>query len=332
MYPSPERPAFGTFVKRQVEALSRYGCEQTVLFVDSRVSRLKYLRALPEMYRLILNERFDVIHAYYGLCGCIAACQARLPVVTTYCGSDLNPGFAGTRRAPMLSVFIRILGQIAAVRSNVNFVQSEEMLKRIRFRTARAASKILTMGIDLALFKPINQAVARERLGWAPERLIVLFVSSATEIPAVKRVGLAKEVMSRVRLEIPEAELLIVSGEPQESLPYYYSAADVLLLTSASEGAPNVVREAIACDLPVVSTRVGDVDRLLSGVENCHVCADDPECLVSGVVDILRKRSRTHARHLLDNESVEKTALVVYEVYRRLGKKGSSLLNEMALL
>ena len=153
-------------------------------------------------------------------------------------------------------------------------------------------------------------------MGWAPQRPVVLFVCADAALPAVKRPDLALAVLKEVKKTLPDAELKIVAGRPQEELPDYYNAADVLLLTSANEGSPNVVKEALACNLPVVSTIVGDVPQILSGITNCHFCSADPAELSSRVVEILRNGARTNSRDRMAAYSLERTSAAILEIYR----------------
>ena len=118
----------------------------------------------------------------------------------------------------------------------------------------------------------------------------------------------------------PQTELVIVAGRAQETLPDFYNAADVLLLTSASEGSPNVVRESMACNLPVVSTRVGDVPELLSGQKNCHVCDADPAQLAARVIEVLRSGERTVSRERVASYSLGCTSAAILEIYRGICK------------
>jgi glycosyltransferase involved in cell wall biosynthesis len=323
MYPTEERPSFGTFVKHQVEALRAAGCVQDVLVIEGWRSRANYLWAIGRVRRAIRTKRYDLVHAYYGLCGFVAACQARLPLVVTYCGSDLNPGYAGRDRAWLRSKTIVALGQAAALRARCCLVRSQEMRGRLLWRGARERARIVVSGVDLQLFHPEDSAAARRRLGWDAGRPTVLFACADPALPAVKRPELARRVMAEVRKSIPEAELRIAAGLPQTSLPEQYNAADLLLLTSANEGSPNVVREALACGLPVVSTPVGDVPDTLRGIRHCHVCDADPVRLASKVVEVLTKRPRTSALEALENRSPEAASRIILETYREALSTGA---------
>jgi glycosyltransferase involved in cell wall biosynthesis len=316
MYPSPDRPAFGIFVKRQVESLNRIGSTHEVLMIEGWRSRWNYAKAIWRVRQALRSGRFDVVHAYYGLCGFVAAWQRMTPLVVSFCGSDLNPGFAGRDRAPLRSLLVLALGQFAAWRARTSLVRSEEMRSRLALRSTRDGARILKSGVDLDLFKPGDRAEARARLGWPLEPRVVLFVCADPRLPAVKRPELARSVVERVKKELPDAELRIVAGLDPSALPDYYNAADILLLTSATEGSPNVVKEALACNLPVVSTAVGDVPRMLAGAPNCHVTAARIEEMAARIVEVLRSGTRTRTRERMEAYSLERTSAALLEVYR----------------
>src|SRR5439155_14668290 len=128
--------------------LTLSGCEQRLLLIEGWRSRLNYVRAIFRVRKDVYAGRYDLVHAYYGLCGFVATCQGRVPVVVTYCGSDLNPGFAGRERAWMRSMLIIALGQVAALRASACIVRSREMLGRLRWRQARERARIVTSGVD----------------------------------------------------------------------------------------------------------------------------------------------------------------------------------------
>ena len=90
MYPTPEQPAFGTFVKDQVEDLRRAGVEIDVLFIDGRKSSLNYLWGILRLWRALFKKRYHLIHAHYAMSGFIARLQFLIPLVVTYHGSEIQ--------------------------------------------------------------------------------------------------------------------------------------------------------------------------------------------------------------------------------------------------
>jgi glycosyltransferase involved in cell wall biosynthesis len=103
---------------------------------------------------------------------------------------------------------------------------------------------------------------------------------------AVKGFDLAEAAMAIVARSVP-AKISIVSGEPPEKMPYHYNAADLLLLTSHSEGSPNAVKEAMACNLPVVATPVGDIRERISGARWCHIVERSPRHVAEAILSVL---------------------------------------------
>jgi glycosyltransferase involved in cell wall biosynthesis len=140
---------------------------------------------------------------------------------------------------------------------------------------------VIPNGVDLDRFRPIPRSEARNRLGWDEHQPTAIFVGHP-EIP-VKNFGLAQEVHRRLAVSRPGLQLRVATAERPEDIPVWMSAADALLLTSHAEGSPNVVKEAMACELPVVSTPVGDVPERLAGVDGCRVCPPEAGALATAL-------------------------------------------------
>jgi glycosyltransferase involved in cell wall biosynthesis len=172
---------------------------------------------------------------------------------------------------------------------------------------------IIPNGIDLKLFCPGPRELAREHLGWDHESQVVLL--NAAGDPHRKGLDLAQESMKLVQSKLPRAKLCVISNIQPDVMPLYYRAADVLLSASLAEGSPNVVKEALACNLPVVSSPVGDVEERLAGVHPSLIVPRNVQAIANGLEKILRegKRSngREHARHL----GLDQVAQRVLSVY-----------------
>jgi teichuronic acid biosynthesis glycosyltransferase TuaC len=135
---------------------------------------------------------------------------------------------------------------------------------------------VIPNGVDLERFRPLDRSACRAALGWPEARLHVLFPT--TNGAAVKRPALARAVIDSLRRGGLDAQLHELSGVPHAQVPTWINASDLLLLTSAHEGSPNIVKETLACDVPVVSVDVGDVRERISEVDGCHLadaCASD---------------------------------------------------------
>ncbi|MBR1850504.1 MAG: glycosyltransferase [Bacteroidales bacterium] len=284
------------FVEEQAEALRKAGVEVRLFLVEGH-GVMGYLRNLTRLKDDLNTTLTHLIHCHYGLCGLLATLQHRVPVVTTYHGSDVND--------PKVLPFSRL----AARRSRFNIFVSTRLASRCG--ASRSRSAVLPCGVDTSLFRPISRAEARLQLGLDPSARYVLFAGAFAN--AVKNAPLAKAAVAL----LPGVKLLELSGYSRREVALLMNAADVLLMTSHSEGSPQVVKEALACAQPVVSVSVGDVPLLLDGVEGCHVVARDPQVIASALVRAMAT-GRTNgpgrvAALELDNAQVAQKLLSIYK-------------------
>ena len=290
------------FFKQQVDVLENRGVEQTTVSLstpnvegDGRRSVVDYLRLLPPTLRHSMGE-YDLLHANSGLTAPAAVLQPGLPTVVSLWGTDLMG-----RYGPITKRFTR--------RCDSVIVMSEEMARRYGHDC-----HVIPHGVDLERFTPQPREASLERLGWDPDVKHVLFPYPRER--GVKDFPRAKRIVTEARRRVDDdVELHTVTGVPHESMSQYMNAADVLLLTSKREGSPNSVKEAMACNLPIVSTPVGDVPERLRNVSPSVVSDDDPT-LVSGVVDVLSDGRRSNGRERAYEVSITMMADRLMDVYR----------------
>jgi glycosyltransferase involved in cell wall biosynthesis len=208
--------------------------------------------------------------------------------------------------------FVVYISRWLCQRVDAVIVKSEEMKK------AASASKdnifIVPNGVDFELFRPIPRAEARATLGWDPGRYYVLF-GNDPNIP-VKNFPLAQAAIERLRIRGTSAELVVASGLPQTKVVQYINASNALILPSIAEGSPNIVKEAMACNVPVVATDVGDVSHVIGRTKGCSVCSRDPDALAVALEHALQHTEpttgRTDIMHL-DRRVVAKQVRAIYE-------------------
>lgn len=189
-------------------------------------------------------------------------------------------------------------------------------MERLLTPRARLHNTILPQGVDRDRFHPRDRDQARDELGWPKDRTIVLFAGRA-ESPE-KRLWLAEEAMELATAQIPNLELRVAAGVPPSQMPLHYAAADCLLHTSVSEGSPNVVKEALACNLPVVATPSGDVLELLHGVDACAVCEPAPTSIANSLIEVLGLRRGSNGRERTMHLGIDVIAQRTIESYREL--------------
>ncbi len=315
MYPTPERPVFGTFVREQVESLRREGVDVEVMYFDGGRSFRNYLKAGVALRRRLAAERFDVVHAHYGLTALPARMQFTRPVVVTYHGSDLL-GQVGPDGSYTFSGRLKVL-----LGKALGFLVNDRIIVARRLRTRLWSAHVIPMGVDMELFVPGPRADARAQLGLDPAKRYVLFVANPAN--RGKRHDIASKAVAILAGNDPSIELLVVFKVPHDHVPAYMRAADVLVLTSDHEASPCVIKEALASNLPIVSVRVGDVEERLAGVRNCHLCAQDPVDVAAKLAAALADSRPTNGRDMVAAISLHNTALSTIDVYRRvLGGNG----------
>ena len=180
--------------------------------------------------------------------------------------------------------------------------------------TLRSASaRVISNGVDLDLFRPLDRDAARRALGLSSDKKFVLFpYPSSIEN---KRYDLVQAAVDMARREIPEVEILSVSHVPRSQMPLYMNAADVLVLASQSEGSPNAVKEAMAANLPVITVDVGDAVDLIGPTEGCYLVPREAEAIAARIAEVCRRGSRTRGREWIARFSMEKIAKQIVEVY-----------------
>ena len=319
IWPDSERPTYGTFVKDTVERIRKQGIACDVLYVRGYRGKVAYLAGALASFVLPVAYpgKYLLVHCHGGETALVARFFHGAPVLASYLGTDLLGAQVGGSARLRVKCWLRsfILRRHAALMSATT-TKSAEMENLLTPR-ARSRNMVIPDGVDYERFQPGDRNEACTVLGWPVEKLHVLFAGRA-EAPE-KRLGLARQAVASARAQMPEIELHIVTDVSPNQMPLYYVAADCLLHTSASEGSPNVVKEALACDLPVVATPAGDVVDLLAGVEACEICEADASALAVALVAILRLHRRSNGRERTGNLSIDKIAKKTIERYRALG-------------
>lgn len=298
-----------SFAKRQVSSLERFGAENDVFYFYPAKPLLPQWRTLRDEVRTFGAH---VLHAHYGtVTATVCAFGMGVPLVVTFRGSDLNPDKSVNRAR---FTFSRVLSQIAAARAQGIICVTAELKSRLWCRSSKVC--ISSGGIDTGRYRPMSCADARRQLNWPIERKIVLF--NAGSNPQIKRIDLAEDTVAIAKSSVPELEMRVMSGEFDPDLvPVMLNAADCLLVTSDSEGSPYIVKEALACNLPIVSVPVGDVKDRLAGVEPSRVVERDPVSLAEAVVEVVRAGRRSNGRMKVGDITEEAEAARLRDVYLR---------------
>ena len=347
---------FVPFIEEQITALQARGV-QIVRYGVTGKGITGYLRELPALRRLIRAERPDIIHAHYGLCGLLANLQRRIPVVTTYHGSDINvPSILRISKIAMRlsahNIFVSARSASLAM-GNGLWANSECKIESLKFKGTDDECKVesvkfkgeengeadtpastpytlhptpkstlLPCGVNLTDDQLLSRSEARKVLGIANDAQIVLFAGAFDN--AVKDAPLAQAAVAA----LPASTLYTLHLTPilqelrgfsRAEVNCWMCAVNCLLMTSKSEGSPQVIKEAMACGCPIVSVDVGDVAERTSGVEGCYVVPSrDPKDIAQALLQATVFEGKTNGREKiiemgLSNEQVAEQLLHIYK-------------------
>ncbi len=314
---SYNKQRFAPFIVEQVEALRTAGVELDYYGVVGKGTK-GYLYSCQGLMNKISCYKPDVIHAHFGLSGLLANLQRRVPVVTTYHGSDIN--------VPKILRFSRIAMRLSAWNIFVS-KRNVEIALGTKSQEPRNKTKytLLPCGVDIDNFAPRAREEVRKALGWNNEAKKVLFSGAFDN--KVKNAPLAQQAIEYLNnsrsltqltsKEKTEVQLVEMKGYSRPDIANLFYAADALLMTSFTEGSPQVVKEAMACGCPIVSVDVGDVAERIAGVDKCYIAERSPEDIAQKLQLALQTTDRTNGQKQLlemglDNKQVAKKLIEIY--------------------
>ena len=318
--PGKEEDHTMVFSRRQAKALTEcHGAEVRVFFLESRMSPTGIAKARRKFKAMVRDFKPMVVHAHYGtVTALFSVLFSPLPVVVTYHGSDLNktPNDGFVR-----DLMGRVLSQLAALGASGIICVSTQLRDALWWR--KSLVRIIPMGVELRRYVPMERDAARARLGWDHRKSIVIFNASA---PIIKRLDIALAVEKKLIADGVSMELEILRGTTtQEEMPILLSAADAILLCSDNEGSPTIVKEAMACNLPVVTSDVGDVRERLAGTSPGAIVDQSVDHLASALRTVLASGKRSNGRVMAVQNRADAETLdrETYELLLRCARHGS---------
>ena len=292
-------------VKRQGETLQRAGIEVDFFKIKGKGFR-GYFRNIFIFRTYLKNNPHNLVHAHYSLSAYVATLAGAKPLVVSLMGSDVYSKF-----------YYKFLNKfLNKVFWNACIVKSESMKNIAKIRKAI----LIPNGIDINTCLLLTKNDAREKLGLDKAKKYILFASDpAREEKNFSLLNTAIEQFNKT------VELLIVNDKSQEELNLYYNAVDVILLTSLHEGSPNVVKEAMACNCPVVSTDVGDVRWLFGDTPGYFITSFDYKDVVEKIklaINFREKYYQTKGRERIIDLGLDSGTVAgrIIDVYRQVLK------------
>lgn len=282
------------FVKEQVDELINLGLEIDYFLIRNH-GIIGYLKHFAELRRKVKTEKYNIIHAHGGHVGSICSLQRITPVVVTFHGSDINKNI--------------LYSLLAIIFSSYRIFVSNKLLNKLRIKKRFA---VIPCGINLNQFYPKPKKECRKLLNIKDEEITILFPGHKKS--KAKNFRLAKKVVDN----IINAKLIEVVGYSRDDLVILLNASDILLMTSLSEGSPQIVKEAMACNLPIVATDVGDVKEILEGTQGCYITSYDEVDVINKLKLALENNNHTNGRNQIKHLSNDKIAKKIIKIYNKI--------------
>ncbi len=295
------------FISSQIVSLRNLGIECDLFLIQGK-GIINYLKNGLRLHKIIKKSKPNLIHAHYGLSGLLAIMQVKLPVIVSFIGSDIH------------SLKIRWISRIVMIFSKQNIFVSQSLLNKVKYPPRKTI--IIEYGIRLSDFFYVETSEARKRLGLDEVDTYCLFPSSKDR--PEKNFSLANYCVSTLRnITI----LDMGKGYSKEEVNLLYNSCNFVLLTSINEGGPQVIKEAMACNIPIVSTDVGDVRATIGNTEGCYICSYDPIDVMAKINQALEFGKRTQGRARIEEMGIETLELTkkLVEVYLSVPIKGKDI-------
>ncbi len=289
------------FVYEQIETIKqKFNIEYDTFLIKGKGIK-GYLNSVPAMKQKIKDFSPDIVHAHFGISGLTANLQRKVSVITTYHGSDAY--------LPK----VRLLSIIAAVLSVFNIFVSEKIRNNIR---RNKQYSVIPCGINLDIFYPIEMKIARQKLNFDQGKVYVLFSSGFDN--SVKNSALAFSGINLLQMDI---ELIELKNKNREEVNLLLNACNLLILTSISEGSPQIIKEAMACNCPIVSTDVGDIREVISDTEGCYISLFNPDDVADKIKLAIEFNKKTNGREKIKHFDNNLIAKKIYEIYQMIVSK-----------
>ncbi|MFW9949788.1 MAG: glycosyltransferase family 4 protein [Candidatus Thorarchaeota archaeon] len=305
-YPTPNYPIFGIFVKEQINSLNDLGVNNDVFFMNTREGGKKeYLKSLFKLHTYFYHNKYDLIHCHHSYSSFIFLCSVTIlgkKCILSYQNDPKNEGGNLLFRI-LLLFFDKII-----LKNKISGIKCDKIV-------------YLPNGVDTNLFRPRDKSSCKKRLGLKENKKYIVFMDSYTR-RTQKRIDRFNETIRILREDylLSEIEPLILTNTERSLIPYLLCASELHLLTSDFEGSPNSVKECLACNVPVVSTPVGNVADLIGDIEGCFVSESfNPEELAELASKTLRIKNFSSRGSLMEKGlGIKEVGLKLLEIYNEL--------------
>lgn len=302
-FPSEKNPIFGIFVKEQIESLEALNVKNEVFFINSRYKgKIEYLKSFFRLSFKLMTSKYDIIHCHHSFSGIIFLLTLRFidnNCVLTYQNPPSKEGGILIFKI-LLFFFDKII-----FKNQVNSFKSKKI-------------NVIPNGVNLNFFRQINYIKSINKLNLDINKKYILFMDSYKKRKQ-KRIDKFQSVISSLKKIDKSVEPLFLFNTKRSDIPYYINASSLHIITSDFEGSPNSVKECLACNVPIVSTPVGDVNNLIKDVKNCYLSSNFE---VSNIVKLsiisLSSNQKSNGRNRIKklNLTMENISMKIINLYK----------------
>jgi teichuronic acid biosynthesis glycosyltransferase TuaC len=289
------------FIIEQTNALKKLGVDFDFYTINSK-GIIGYITAYFGYIKKIWKSDYNLVHAHYGFSGLLASLQPFKPVITTFHGSDID--------IPENQKWSKVAYKLSKA---VIFVHKDSPAKI----THDVNNLIIPCGVNTDIFFPLEQNEAKLKMNLNSKKKYILFASRFNE--PVKNYALAEEAIKE--LNDSNLEVLELKNYTPQQVNLLMNTVNLLLVTSASETGPLVIKEAMATNCPFVSTDVGDVKQVMGNTQGCYIALFNKSDVAAKIKEALKYSEvyhKTEGRKRIIELGLEsdKIADKVFNIYK----------------
>ncbi len=292
-------------IKNQGESLRKQGVELEYFTIKGKGIK-GYLKNIKPLKQFLKQNQFDIVHAHYSLVALVAILAGAKPIVVSFMGDDVLGSQRDDGSFMLYGKFIVSVSKIVNRLVSFSIVKSKEMQDKM------PNAEIIANGVDFNKYKPLDKKFSCKKINKDEKSNYILFPANPNR--QEKNYNLFQNAVSLINKEF--IETMYYDNTPNEYTPFYYNAASVVVLTSYHEGSPNVIKEAMACNIPIVSTDVGDVREVIGKTKACYITSFEPEDVADKIKKALAFGKRTTGREdikHLESSVVAKRIIAIYK-------------------
>ena len=302
------------FIASQGKSLEDNGVKVDYFIIHGKGLK-GYLGNIPRLSKILKSKKYDVIHSHYSFSAWISVLTlTRTPKIVSFMGSDIYGNINERGNPHLKGKFNYIISKLVQPFVNQIIVKSNRLGDYVFLKNKM---HVVPNGVDFKKFTPIDKNYARKKIRLNSRKKQILFLGDKNNTN--KNFALLDQAIRYLDLSIYQ---LLPFNYPikKELIPLYINAADVVIMSSFSEGSPNVVKETMACNIPVVSVDVGDVKEVIAKTKGCYLSKYDPKDMAEKIVKAVSFKGKATGRKDIEYLEINIIASRIIDIYNSVKK------------